>query len=42
MGFRSCGPSGLWGEIRDWLEHHEVPAPDRLPERPKSEEFFDQ
>ena len=42
MGFRSFGPADLWGEIREWLDHHEVPAPDRLPERPKSEGFFDQ
>ena len=42
MGFRSYGPSELWGEIRDWLEHHDVAAPDKLPERPKIERFFDQ
>lgn len=32
MGYRSCGPQDVWGEIRDWLVMHGVEVPDDLPE----------
>lgn len=31
MGYRSFGPQDVWGELRDWLELHQVEVPERLP-----------
>lgn len=32
LSFRNCGPAEIWGEVRDWLDKHEVEAPEQLPE----------
>lgn len=30
LGQRSFGPAELWGEVRDWLEKHQVEMPDGI------------
>ena len=42
MGFRSYAPVDIWAAVREWLEAHDVPAPDTLPERRAAEGVFDQ
>jgi len=32
MGYRSFGPTDVWGEVRDWLVLHGVETPAILPE----------
>ena len=30
LGQRSHGPAELWGEVRDWLEAHQVEMPEGI------------
>lgn len=32
LGYRSCGPADLWGEIRERLVEHRLEPPETLPQ----------
>lgn len=42
MGFRSYGSTEIWIVVKEWLEEHEVQAPDNLPKAEANERFYDQ
>lgn len=31
LAMRSCGPADIWGEIKEWLEAHQIERPDSVP-----------
>ena len=41
LGQRSQGAAEIWGQVRDWLEHHGVQPPEVLPEDVKVTRFID-
>lgn len=42
MGYRTFAPIDVWAAIKEWLESHDVPAPDSLPKPERRERFTDQ
>lgn len=42
IGRRSFGAADLWGEFKEWLEMHAVPAPEQLPDEVRVSIFRDQ
>ena len=41
LGQRSFSAAEIWGEVRDWLDHHGVQVPEKLPEDVKVNRFID-